>query len=96
MPTSGLPSKIRIVEPGVFARFGSRLRARGVLDQRRSLEGKSLMNEVEPAETVAVSASAAPTPEIDSVALQRLIEEVRTSEPAATMGYNRTHNRHNR
>ena len=33
---------------------------------------------------------------IDSVALQRLIDEVRTGEPVMAGHYNRTHNRHNR
>jgi hypothetical protein len=34
---------------------------------------------------------------IDSVALARMIEEVRSGDPFATSGsYNRTHNRHNR
>lgn len=36
-------------------------------------------------------------PNLDSVALQRLIDEVRTGEPAMVGGkYDRTHNRHNR
>lgn len=54
------------------------------------------MNKVEPADTVAVPAPAAPSLEIDSVALKRLIEEVRTSEPVMAGKYNRTYNRHNR
>jgi hypothetical protein len=34
---------------------------------------------------------------VDSVAIQRLIEEVRSSDSFATSAnYNRTHNRHNR
>jgi hypothetical protein len=34
---------------------------------------------------------------VDSVAIQRLIEEVRSSDSVATSAnYNRTHNRHNR
>lgn len=56
----------------------------------------SLMNMEESADTVTLSAPAAPSLEMDSVALQRLIEEVRTSEPVATGSYNRTYNRHNR
>lgn len=54
------------------------------------------MDTVEPADAVTASALDVPSPEIDSVALQRLIEEVRTSEPLVTGAYNRTHNRHNR
>lgn len=54
------------------------------------------MATVESADTKATSAPAAPSPEIDSVALRRLIEEVRTSEPVASGAYNRTYNRHNR
>jgi hypothetical protein len=54
------------------------------------------MSKAEPTDIVAVSAPAVPSPEIDSVALQRLIEEVRTSEPVMTGAYNRTYNRHNR
>ena len=35
--------------------------------------------------------------EIDSVAIKRMIEEVRSNDPVATAGhYNRTHNKHNR
>ena len=35
--------------------------------------------------------------EIDSIAIARMIEEVRAGDPIATAGsYNRTHNRHNR
>jgi hypothetical protein len=33
---------------------------------------------------------------IDSIALGRLIEEVRTTETAVERNYNRTYNRHNR
>jgi hypothetical protein len=54
------------------------------------------MDTVESADTVTVSTPDVPSPEIDSVALQRLIEEVRTGEPLVTGAYNRTHNRHNR
>lgn len=54
------------------------------------------MNTEESADTAAVSAPAVPSLEMDSVALQRLIEEVRTSEPVVTGNYNRTYNRHNR
>jgi Zn-finger nucleic acid-binding protein len=36
------------------------------------------------------------SPEIDSVALQRLIAEVRNDEPIMASKYNRMHNRHNR
>lgn len=54
------------------------------------------MEKVEPAHTVALAASSAPSLEMESVALKRLIEEVRTSEPVMTGNYNRTHNRHNR
>ena len=54
------------------------------------------MDTAESAVPVAVSEPSVPSLEIDSVALQRLIEEVRTSEPVAIGNYNRTHNRHNR
>ncbi|WP_433891281.1 YhhA family cyclophane-containing RiPP [Streptomyces sp. CA-111067] len=54
------------------------------------------MSKVESADDVAAPAPVAPSLEMNSVALQRLIEEVRTSEPVATANYNRTHNRHNR
>lgn len=54
------------------------------------------MNSVESGDSTAVSAPAVPSLEIDSVALQRLIDEVRTSEPVVTSNYNRTYNRHNR
>ncbi|WP_369016051.1 YhhA family cyclophane-containing RiPP [Streptomyces sp. B1866] len=54
------------------------------------------MDAVESADTAAVSVPAIPSPEIDSVVLQRLIEEVRTNEPVVTNSYNRTYNRHNR
>jgi hypothetical protein len=54
------------------------------------------MKKVESADTVTVSAPATPSLETDSIALQRLIEEVRTSEPVVTSSYNRTYNRHNR
>jgi hypothetical protein len=38
-----------------------------------------------------------PSLDVDSVALQRLIEEVRSSDSvAASANYNRTYNRHNR
>jgi hypothetical protein len=38
-----------------------------------------------------------PSLDIDSVAVQRLIEEVRSSDSvAASTNYNRTYNRHNR
>ncbi len=33
---------------------------------------------------------------IDSVALARLLDEVRNEEPVSTTAYNRTYNRHNR
>lgn len=37
------------------------------------------------------------TPKIESVAIQRMIEEVRSGDPIATAAnYNRTHNKHNR
>jgi hypothetical protein len=54
------------------------------------------MDTVEPAGTAAASTPADSSLEIDSVALQRLIEEVRTSKPVVTGGYDRTYNRHNR
>lgn len=54
------------------------------------------MDKEEFADTAVVSAPVVPPLEIDSVALQRLIEEVRTSEPVVTSNYNRTYNRHNR
>jgi hypothetical protein len=54
------------------------------------------MSTEESDDLAAVSASVVPSLEIDSVALQRLIEEVRTSEPVVTGSYNRTYNRHNR
>ncbi|WP_443044835.1 YhhA family cyclophane-containing RiPP [Streptomyces sp. NBC_00343] len=54
------------------------------------------MATVDSADTTAASAPTLPSPEIDSVALRRLIEEVRTSEPVVSSSYNRTHNRHNR
>jgi hypothetical protein len=35
--------------------------------------------------------------EMDSVAIQRMIEEIRSGDPIATAAnYNRTHNKHNR
>ena len=35
--------------------------------------------------------------EIDSIAIRRMVEEVRSNDPiAAAAAYNRTHNRHNR
>jgi len=38
-----------------------------------------------------------PSMDVDSVAVQRLIEEVRSSDSfAASANYNRTYNRHNR
>ncbi|WP_354603063.1 YhhA family cyclophane-containing RiPP [Streptomyces panacea] len=54
------------------------------------------MNSVESGDSMAVSVPAVPSLETDSVVLQRLIEEVRTSEPVVTGSYNRTYNRHNR
>jgi hypothetical protein len=54
------------------------------------------MDPVEPVDIMVGSALSVPSPEIDSVTLQRLIEEVRTGEPVVTGSYNRTHNRHNR
>jgi hypothetical protein len=33
---------------------------------------------------------------LDSVAIQRLVAEVRSEEPVVLSGYNRTYNRHNR
>lgn len=54
------------------------------------------MNAREPNDAVPVSASVEPSLKLDSVALQRLIEEVRTSEPVVSGSYNRTYNRHNR
>jgi hypothetical protein len=37
------------------------------------------------------------TSKIESVAIQRMIEEVRSGDPIATAAnYNRTHNKHNR
>jgi hypothetical protein len=54
------------------------------------------MNTEESVDTAAASAPAVSSLDVDSVALQRLIEEVRTSEPVATGGYDRTYNRHNR
>jgi hypothetical protein len=37
------------------------------------------------------------TPKIDSIAIQRMIEEVRSGEAIGTpASYNRTHNKHNR
>jgi hypothetical protein len=54
------------------------------------------MNATESNDGVPVPASVAPSLKMDSVALQRLIEEVRTSEPVVFGNYNRTYNRHNR
>lgn len=54
------------------------------------------MSTEESADTVVVSEASTPSLEMDSVALQRLVEEVRTSEPVMTGNYNRTYNRHNR
>jgi len=54
------------------------------------------MATVDSSDTTAASVPAVPSPEIDSVALRRLIEEVRTGEPVVSGSYNRTHNRHNR
>ena len=54
------------------------------------------MNTVETSQAAAVAAPASPSLAIDSVVIQRLIEEVRTSEPVLTGAYNRTYNRHNR
>jgi len=54
------------------------------------------MNTADSPDTAAVSEPGSSSLEIDSVALQRLIEEVRTSEPVVTGSYNRTYNRHNR
>ncbi len=34
--------------------------------------------------------------DIDSIAIRRMIEEVRSGDPIVTETYNRTHNRHNR
>jgi hypothetical protein len=35
--------------------------------------------------------------EMDSVAIQRMVEEIRSGDPVATAAnYNRTHNKHNR
>lgn len=91
----GLSSKIRIVDPSCLHALAA-IKGSRSLDQCRSLEGKSLMNSVESGDSTAVSAPAVPSLEIDSVALQRLIDEVRTSEPVVTSNYNRTYNRHNR
>lgn len=54
------------------------------------------MSTVESADTETASGLDVPPMDTGSVALQRLIEEVRTSEPVVTGSYNRTHNRHNR
>ncbi|MFF7192927.1 YhhA family cyclophane-containing RiPP [Streptomyces sp. NPDC008079] len=54
------------------------------------------MEKVEPADTVELAVSPALSLEAESVALKRLIEEVRTGEPVMSGNYNRTHNRHNR
>jgi hypothetical protein len=69
---------------------------RRALDQRSPLEGRFLMNADESADAMAVSESVISSPELDSVALLRLIQEVRTSEPTVASSYNRMHNRHNR
>jgi hypothetical protein len=54
------------------------------------------MNTEESPDTGVVPAPAVQSSDVGSVALQRLIEEVRTSEPVVTGNYNRTYNRHNR
>jgi hypothetical protein len=54
------------------------------------------MNKEETTRTVVASVPKDRSLEIEGVALQRLIEEVRTSEPVLTGAYNRTYNRHNR
>lgn len=54
------------------------------------------MDKAEPSNTAAVAPASIPSPEVDSVALQRLIAEVRTEKPVMSSNYNRTHNRHNR
>ena len=61
----------------------------------RPPEGDPLMDTVETAGST-VQGPAVSSPEIDSVVLQRLIEEVRLSEPVLDAAYNRTYNRHNR
>lgn len=54
------------------------------------------MSKEESTETMAASAPPVSSAQIDSVVLQRLIEEVRTNEPVMAGSYNRTYNRHNR
>ena len=44
-----------------------------------------------PSETLEIDVSL-----LSSVALARLVDEVRNDEPTATSSYDRTHNRHNR
>jgi hypothetical protein len=72
------------------------IESRLAFDSEHLPEGNTLMSKVETATTVAVSVPADRSLEIESVVLQRLIEEVRTSEPVAIGAYNRTYNRHNR
>ncbi len=59
-------------------------------------EARILMSATESNDFGPPSASVEPSLEIDSVALQRLIDEVRTTEPVVSGNYNRTYNRHNR
>ncbi len=54
------------------------------------------MNKVETSTAVMTATTTTLSLQIESVVLERLIEEVRTSEPVAIGSYNRTYNRHNR
>lgn len=60
------------------------------------LEGNTLMNKVETLQEDVAGPASELSPKMDSIALLRLIDEVRTSEPILTGAYNRTYNRHNR
>ena len=54
------------------------------------------MNKVETLQQESSEAASKLSPKMDSIALLRLIDEVRAGEPILTGAYNRTHNRHNR
>ena len=48
-------------------------------------------------DTTAAESGLSGTSEIDSIAIQRMIEEVRSGDSSGTpASYNRTHNKHNR
>lgn len=76
-----------------YGKTGWRLSTLGAL----SWKDKTLMTADEMGTSATVETTLELSQEIDSIAIARMIDEVRGGDPIATAGsYNRTHNRHNR